>query len=133
AHLPVAAVALAVSPDGRRLALGLINGTVQVWDVRQKTVAAAWVPHKSGLPFITTLAFGPDGKTLATGCENMVKVWDLVEGPGRPDRELIQGTWKAVAGEYDGDKKLTPDDLKTVTVTFEGDTMSVTQRLRSNR
>ena len=74
-HLPAEtplASAMAVTPDGGRLAVAWENGAVQVWDLRTKKLAAAWTvkPEKPCGGFrlrqgVTSLAFSGDGKRLA--------------------------------------------------------------------
>jgi WD40 repeat protein len=69
--------ALAFAPNGKALAAGGIEGPVRIWDpatgkeIRQlKTVALAGQPEPPGegaLPVTASLAFSPDGKTLAVG------------------------------------------------------------------
>ena len=65
---------LAFSPDGKLLAAGG-RAAVQVWDVASRKEVAAFGDHSA-----TLVAFGPDGKRLATA-EGLggrrVKVWDL--------------------------------------------------------
>ena len=63
---------LALSPDGRRLALGHSDGTVEVWDARsgQRRRYA----HRNE---VRALAFSPDGSRLASGSlDGTIKVWD---------------------------------------------------------
>ena len=55
---------LAISPDGKTLAIGVMDGSVKLWDL----AAARWrsedhVP--SGNSF--SIAISPDGKTVASG------------------------------------------------------------------
>ncbi|MFL5342374.1 MAG: protein kinase domain-containing protein [Gemmataceae bacterium] len=45
----------------------------------------------------------------------------------RPDHELIQGKWQAISGERDGGIVLKPEELKEMTMTFAGETATVTQ------
>jgi WD40 repeat protein/DNA-binding transcriptional regulator YiaG len=74
---PVGSAAL--SPDGRTLITAAGDGTLQVTDV--STPAA---PHPPGVPtrspgVVHTLAFSPDGTTLAAGTSspNTVLLWDV--------------------------------------------------------
>lgn len=76
-NLPAAAASFSFSPGGDYLAVGLFNGTVQVWNLSQKQLAASWVPHENRDAMYTPVAFSPDGKTLATGGRDVVKWWDL--------------------------------------------------------
>jgi WD40 repeat protein len=54
--------AIALSPDGRRLAVALKDGTVQLWDVDSGREALATRQHGSELG---SLSFSEDGRCLA--------------------------------------------------------------------
>jgi len=75
--VPVAASA--VSPDGKTLAVGLIDGTIQLRQLPTGTVIRSW--QRSGLPF-WALAISPDGQWLATSnsSNGVVEVWRLPSG-----------------------------------------------------
>jgi WD40 repeat protein/transcriptional regulator with XRE-family HTH domain len=70
-----AVLSVAFGPDGKTLATGDNDGTVQLWDVAAR--------QQIGLPLSSTgavnaVAFSPDGKTLATGsADGTVRSWDL--------------------------------------------------------
>src|SRR5436309_2035822 len=51
------------SPDGRLLAAGLEHGAAVVWDARSEAVRHV-LPSAGS---VTSLAFSPDGRQLATG------------------------------------------------------------------
>ncbi|MFC0542274.1 caspase, EACC1-associated type [Kutzneria chonburiensis] len=55
---------IAFSPDKRTLAVGDVNGNIQIWDVAQRTVIAPMLSGHSGT--ISSLAYSPDGKVLAS-------------------------------------------------------------------
>lgn len=89
----LSAPAVAVSPDGKLVAVGYVRdqasstsgGFVQVWSVSDgKWVAATAIPQYGAL----TLAFSPDGKTLAISAVYEVLLWNLdsttapVKAPG---------------------------------------------------
>ena len=61
-----------LSPDGKTLALGLMNGGVTVWDVDQRTPIANFMAHTSK---VRSLLFSPDGKALATSDGGAIRFW----------------------------------------------------------
>jgi len=54
--------AIAISPDGKTLASGGLDGTIQLWDLATGTLQAS-LPARH----VTVLAFSPDGRLLASG------------------------------------------------------------------
>jgi WD repeat-containing protein 61 len=60
-------LSVAYSPDGRRLAVGAMDGTVAVFDVQESRLMHTLEGHK--MP-VRTLAFSPDSKQLLTGCDD---------------------------------------------------------------
>jgi WD40 repeat protein len=82
----------ALSPDGKTLALG--GKKIQLWDVASGKNTAALLGHTSTIlqqnfPSLVvvahpvlSLAFSPDGKTLASGCaeDGTIKLWDVASG-----------------------------------------------------
>ena len=67
--------ALAFSPDGKMLASGSQDKTVQLWDIEKQRKLATLKTHEG---WITALAFSTDGKTLASGDANkVIKLWNV--------------------------------------------------------
>lgn len=68
---------LAASPDGRRLALGVRDGVIDLWDIaRQKTTGALQGTTRR----VASLEFSPDGAWLVSAGEfgeSTVRVWDV--------------------------------------------------------
>jgi RNA polymerase sigma factor (sigma-70 family) len=107
---------LAFSPDGKMLASGLADlgyygGLVDVPPITLWNVAAAREVHRfAGHPRgITSLAFAPDGKSLASaGGENEARIWDVATGrevdhrPGHPGGIGHTGIDSLVVSPADG-------------------------------
>lgn len=69
---------LAFSPSGGELAVGTINGTVGIWDLRIGRPTCPIMKLEDG---IASLAFSPDGRHLATGCWNgTARIWNTSTG-----------------------------------------------------
>jgi WD40 repeat protein len=62
ATAPVNSVAF--SRDGKTLATGNTNGTVQLWDVATQQAIGSSAEHATS---VSSVAFSLDGKTLASG------------------------------------------------------------------
>lgn len=76
------AAALAMSPDGKVLAIGDYSGRITLWDRDQARPAAA--PLIAHTNIIRRLAFSPDGAMLASGADDGAAIlWDV------PSRQTI--------------------------------------------
>ncbi|HLP91642.1 MAG TPA: P-loop NTPase fold protein [Nostocaceae cyanobacterium] len=77
---------LAVSPNGRHLAIGLENGTIEIWDLRGYCITKSSTSHNAA---VRSVAFSPDGQIIVSGSEDKtIILWDL---KGNPIAEPLQG------------------------------------------
>jgi hypothetical protein len=82
--------AIAVSPDGRTVAVGGATGDISLWEVASGKVRMHMRGHRGN---VFSLAFSPDGRLLASGSlDRTALIWDLAETGGdlRPHREIPQ-------------------------------------------
>ena len=69
----------AISPDGKLLATGMLDGKVKLWETASGRLLASIQAHPSGLAeFCVALAFSSDGRVLATSgsYDQLIKLWD---------------------------------------------------------
>jgi len=84
-HLPPSDIypdAIAFAPAGHLLAIGSINGPATLWDTTDPA-RSTLVASLAGVTDVEGVAFGPDGRTLATVGPGSVVLWNLAV-PGTP-------------------------------------------------
>ena len=75
---PINDLSVALSPDGRTLAVGGFGSVVRLWDVRSRKLIRELDQGANGA---FTLEFSPDGRTLAiSGFEPVASLWDVGTG-----------------------------------------------------
>src|SRR5262249_4998096 len=99
--------AVAISPDGKLLALGTVNQGAQLWSVPEGKRLATL---RGGRSVVQTMELSPDGKVLATGgTDGTVLLWDVpgLLAPRRPTAPLaaaeLARLWEKLK-EADGGK-----------------------------
>lgn len=86
--------AAAFFPDGRRVALGGVDGGVTLWDAVQRKTIRRFKAHSAA---INALSVSPDGGMLATSSDDRsVSIWD--GATGRKIRTFASVTGRAIFG-----------------------------------
>jgi WD40 repeat protein len=119
----------ALSPDGRWLAAGTLEGQVQVWDTRTGAKGPTLGGHKRP---VLALAFSPDGRLLAVPSRDQTAV--LYDTETWEERHVLRGHTDAVqvvAFSVDGERLATASADWTVKV-WDVATAQVVRTLRGH-
>jgi WD40 repeat protein len=104
---------VAWSPDGRRIASGAWDNTVQVWEPTPESNTLTYHGHMS---FVNTVAWSPDGRRIASGAwDDTVQVWDATTGSMYVIYRGHKSVVRSVAWSPDG-KFIASGDALTVQV-----------------
>jgi WD40 repeat protein/tRNA A-37 threonylcarbamoyl transferase component Bud32 len=100
-----------LSPDGRRIAVGLKEQGVALWDARLLEPVGAPLLETHGE--VKTLGFAPDGRTLAAATEGTLTLWDVGSGSRlhAPISAGSRDSWIGVGFSPDGSTLATASDL----------------------
>jgi WD40 repeat protein len=93
-------MSVALSPDGRTLAAGSEDETVQLWDLSKERTFATIKGFRGR---VLSVAFSPDGRLLAAGGDDHnVRICDVIKGDVRLRLVGHQGIVNSVAFSPDG-------------------------------
>jgi WD40 repeat protein len=108
--------AVAISPNGRRLATAGRDGSVRLWDFPGGVAIATAAAHRT---VVRGLAFAPDGRTLASGGEDGdIHFWDVTA-----DGMALRHRGKIARGHGDAvitDVAFAPDGLALASAGGDG-------------
>ncbi len=73
-------LSVALSPNGKLLAVGTANGEVRIWEMEKRRLLHNWKGHSD---WVRSIAFSADGKLLASGSHDQtIRLWNVDTGQG---------------------------------------------------
>ncbi len=73
-----ARISMCCSTDGKFLATGNYNGSIELWDISSRKVLNTLLGHSGP---VVTMCFSPDGELLASGSKDKtVRIWKIPKG-----------------------------------------------------
>ena len=119
-NFPAAVSALALSSDGRQLAVGCWDGSLHLLSPASRKILHSWKAHEEA---ILCLQFAPNTNQLASGsCDDKARIWDLPTAKLRFELEQ-DNEYDVTALRYapdgtclvygDGDNRITMSDTRT--------------------
>ncbi len=111
---PDVVLAVAWSPDSRRIASGSTDETVQVWDAADGGHVFTYRGHSNS---VIVVAWSPDGRRIASGSDDKtVQVWDAANGGNVYTYRGHSDSVRSVVWSPDGRRIASGSDDKTVQV-----------------
>jgi hypothetical protein len=96
---------LAVTPDGKHLAIGLVNGVIQLWEYGTWREVGRFLGHTGR---VHDLAFSPDGRLLlSAGADRTARLWDVETRTELRRYVHEQPLFRTIAFTADGTQVLT--------------------------
>lgn len=95
------------SPDRRRIALGVVDSSLRIWDTVAGREEMVFEGHEFPVEAVT---FSPNGRYIASGCRGgTVRIWDAVEGVEKKVLRCGEG-WEALGDDGDRDEDEDSED-----------------------
>ena len=96
---------LAVTPDGRHIAVGITEGVIQLWEYGTWREVGQFVGHTGR---VHPVVFSPDGRfLLSAGADRPARLWDVESRTELRRYVHEQQVWRSVAFTTDGTQVLT--------------------------
>jgi WD40 repeat protein len=116
--LPESPVSNAISPDGKRIALGFNEGSLRIYSLPDATLLQEIKEAHGNNDKVMRVAFNSDGSRLASaGMDGVVKVWSVHEGNGFSlQLEKTLSEHKDVVHAV----AFSPDDSQLATASYDG-------------
>lgn len=106
------AVSVAFSPDGKKIASGLGNAAIRLWDTVTNTLIEDLLGH---VEIVTSVAFSPNGTKLASGSrDKTVKLWNMATNTLIATLEGHAGAVRSLAFSPDGTRLASVSSDKTI-------------------
>ncbi|KAG1792154.1 WD40-repeat-containing domain protein [Suillus plorans] len=106
---------VAMSPDRKRIACGLRDGTIQVWDT--ETGEALCAPLQGHTNTVASVAFSSDGHRIVSGSwDYTIQVWDVATGKALSTLQGHTDSVRSVAISWDGNRVVSGSADKTIRV-----------------
>lgn len=105
---------LAFSPDGKWLASGGRNGTVQISEATNELKPVATLPDHGKT--VWAIAWAPDSNLLAASADKAVKLWNVADKKPAQELKGHAATIRSLAFTEDGKKVISGSEDKTVKI-----------------
>ncbi len=107
--------ALAVTPDGRRLASAHDDGSLRMWDMADPRVPRPLGTEDGDPEGAHTLAFGPGGVLAGIGEDGAIRLWDVAD----PARPRLRSTTPSRHDEFVFSLAVSPDGRTLATSSYD--------------
>lgn len=127
-------LSVAFSPKASLVAIGTQHGAIVLWDVAGRATVRSFTPDAGFAgSFVRTVAFSPDGRTLASGGqEHDVRIWSMPDAQPIATLKGHAGEMNSIAFSPDGQTLATASQDQTVKL-WDAGTWQLSATLRGHR